>query len=141
MYVYNVGIIDHFNGLTHLNEYIKKIKRNEDSSFSEPRDDLVSLQKFVVEALCEALNAKGLAWEGDLRNNTIFVGGIPISNDDLTCKKFLVIKQNNNGSTFVISPIPFGHLKDELIDFSNEDQYGNLDELPYEVSKIIEEYF
>ena len=78
MYVYNVGIIDHFNGLTHLNEYIEKIKQNKEVLFQEPRDDIDSLLSFVIEALCEALYAKRSAWEGDLRNDTIYIGGIPI---------------------------------------------------------------
>lgn len=142
MYVYSVGIVDHFNGLTHLSDYIDAVKEGGGDAFAEPRDDLDSLKSFVAIALWSALDAEdGIPWEGDLRGDAIFIGGIPSGNHDLICQRFLVIKQDNNGSTFLISPIAFDHLNEHLIGSSSDVENLDLDVLPSEVSEIIDTHF
>ena len=66
-------------------------------------------------------------WEGDVRGQNIFVGAIPNVHGSNT-KKYLIFKQDNNGSTFIVSDCPMeidglelmtNPIKDRKFDFAD----------------------
>ncbi|MET7808623.1 hypothetical protein [Micromonospora chersina] len=50
-----------------------------------------------------ALADSKLGWEGDMRHEP-YIGGVP--NGDGGTHRYLVVKQENNGDTFIVSEVP-----------------------------------
>jgi len=96
MFRYNVGIIDHFYGCTPIVKYIQ-----------DNAEDGYAIQH-AIETLAAGVHNLS-DWEGD---GFIGIFGVP---EEVTCQIGLVIKQSNNGTTFVISPVELPHLQQYLI--------------------------
>lgn len=99
MYVYEAEFpIDYFNGMTALKDYIKLCVDNkeDDSIYSSYFD----LQKFLVNSFMN-VKCSVTSWEGDIRGDDIFISAIPAP--DNTTYKLLAFKQDNNGTSFIVS--------------------------------------
>ena len=106
LYVYDMAIIDWFNGMTRVKDYSKFcIARNTHETFYMSPYGL----KLFLARCFTALNDANIGWEGDIRGDNIALGAVP-SCDNQSPFKFLALKQDNNGSSFLISEIPF-HFK------------------------------
>lgn len=78
--------------------------------FEEDARSIIRLLELYELALDRA---KMVGWEGDFRSETQpRVVLLPAENEPIT---IFVWKQDNNGSTFVVSPIPLPHLQ-SLVD-------------------------
>jgi hypothetical protein len=104
LYAYEIVPIDFgFEHLRHVDEHRKALaSRWAEATESDEREDAanacVAFDAFHKSAL-EA--ASGVGWEGDFRNGP-YVGFIP---DEGEMATYFVWKQDNNGTTYVVTPI------------------------------------
>lgn len=117
MYCYDVGIIDFFDGTYSLQSYINKLldTDNEDiGSAGSAGRDLKELKESVLSAIKFLYNTNSF-WEGDIRSSdNLRVGGLPASEMGCAMEYYFIFKQDNNGSTFVVSPYPLVWLENKL---------------------------
>lgn len=103
-YAYHITPLD--SGWEHL--------RTVRETFMDLQEDaeygVCSLWDFMNSWMDAGLAAIKLGWEGDFRNEPC-VFWVP-GNDTVLIHGF-VFKQDNNGSTFVISPVPMPHLEED----------------------------
>lgn len=92
-YVHTTGPIDVFDGMTPLSRWIA----------ADPDADRAM---WAMRALF-ALEDSG-RWEGDLREGP-YIGVLP-DPENVSTAPYLVAKQDNNGTTFVICDKPLGFL-------------------------------
>jgi len=102
------GIIDDFHGLIPARFYYRLFTRNfkigADHCADDCRDymeDKLKFKQWVSNALRKAYDYCP-AWEGDVRDELIFVGASLWVELGMTMK-YLIFKQDNNGSTFIVS--------------------------------------
>jgi hypothetical protein len=106
MYVYESEFpIDYFSGMTQLSHYINLCFKNKEDPASYL--SYYKLQKFLINSFM-AVKCAVTNWEGDIRGDDIFISAIPWL--DNTTKKILAFKQDNNGTSFIVSefqlPLP-----------------------------------
>jgi hypothetical protein len=101
MYVYEAEFpIDYFVGMTRLDDYIRLSYKNKDEY---DYLDYLGLQKMLIKSFM-AVKCSVAGWEGDIRGNDIFISAIPSL--DNTTLKLLAFKQDNNGTSFIVSDFP-----------------------------------
>jgi len=104
MIVYDAGILDWFNGMTKLTDYIKLCYDKEcieKEAFYHTQDHL----KGYLSLCFMELKSRIYYWEGDIRDHDcIAISAIPTNY--CSTSKILALKQNNNGSSFIISEAP-----------------------------------
>ncbi len=83
---YVVNPIDYYNGCMTLGEFLT-------------RSDSENINEILCELSCGMAEMKKLGWEGDIRGD-IYVFAIP---DDVSMAMGFVWKQDNNGTTFILS--------------------------------------
>lgn len=105
MYVYHIAPIDHaWEHLKSVAETAREMAADEAelATMGQRKQESPELAEF----LADWEQAKGLAysenWEGDFRQGPV-VFWVPV---DGTFKYGFAFKQSNNGSSFVISPVP-----------------------------------
>lgn len=98
MYVYAGTPIDFWEGWKTEAEYLASL--NTSDAFGDPTSD--GLAAYYKRLGAAQLLAKGVGWEGDIREGP-FVSGIPTPG---SCDSEILIgwKQDNNGDTFIASP-------------------------------------
>jgi len=102
MYVYDMGIIDYFQGMTRLKDYINLCPDDGEEYEREFYIPKNKLKLFLMKCFMHVKSRK-MGWEGDIRNDDcIAIGALPDSEYYKT-HKFIAFKQNNNGSSFVVS--------------------------------------
>lgn len=98
-YLYEMGTIDFYQGMTRLSDYIRLCDEKL-NSYDYP--NYLELKKFLIICFME-IKTSTIQWEGDIReSNEIFISGIP----RLDCKqphKLIVFKQDNGGQSFMVS--------------------------------------
>lgn len=103
-YQYMIPPIDGFIGVIQLDEFKKSLEksdyREESKYFSEGAGRILAELEKEMKTLKE--------WEGDIRNKEIYVFAVP---DEMETSIGLVWKQDNNGTTFIISPVELPHLQ------------------------------
>lgn len=98
MFVYQVGPVDFFSGML-------PIAMAADRAKEECGDEAVfDLFRFVMECARYVSLAKDSFWEGDIRGKELYVFAIPDA-DSCSQRFGLVWKQDNNGTTFICSPV------------------------------------
>jgi len=104
MYRYEMSPIDFFDGCLTLTEYLTAIAHKPRSCWNkEPGETIVDTISLLVAEM-----GKLKYWEGDIKDG-IYVFAIP---GDVETRIGFVWKQDNNGQTFVISPVELPHLKE-----------------------------
>ncbi len=108
MYCYGISPIDFGWELSKtVQEMVTILSSNPDADWDEENPLSFSLLKSFLAGWEEAKRlAKEIGWEGDFRECP-HVFAIPDEND---FSYGFVIKHDNNGDTFVISPVPLPHL-------------------------------
>jgi len=111
-----------------MREHVKASNRDGE----EDRDYLMDcahypqeLRQKVFDMLCDLASSETPYWERDSRGENLYIGSLPHHEDecDYTQSLFCMIKQDNNGSTFMVSPFELPHLgtcylpKPQSIDF------------------------
>lgn len=118
MFCYETSPLDHFQGLTGLTEEVDRtnqVHRNKNLRHAR----LMELFAFVMFCAREIAKKKS-GWEGDIRHyigndewhyyeNNAYIFSIP-NPDYATCSYGMIWKQDNNGSTFICSPVELPHL-------------------------------
>ena len=115
MFRYVLSPIDRFLGCISLAQYLDQI-RYEQEHYGQmmTKEQCEKEISAVVERLaCEMGKLYRSGWEGDVRDGTgIYVFAVPGEESDTEVG--FVFKQDNNGTTFVISPVELPHLRDHL---------------------------
>lgn len=121
MFCYETDALDFFPGLVGLTEEVDRINktfRNENFRHAA----LMQLFAFVMFCAREISRKKPCSWEGDIRHHesddpsisyesNAYIFSIP--NPYLnTCVCGMIWKQDNNGTTFICSPVELPHLSD-----------------------------
>lgn len=118
MFCYETGPLDHFQGLTSLTEEVDRINRVFNN---EPYRHASLMELFSFVMFCAREIAKtNSCWEGDIRHhigsddhtyyeNNAYIFSIP-NPDYATCSYGMIWKQDNNGTTFICSPLELPHL-------------------------------
>ena len=100
-FIYETPPIDYFLGMMPLSQYIKKSIAMEMEHESEDTSTITNILSMVCEAIIKVKDAT--IWEGDF-NTKMYVFAIPdVDNTDM--KIGFVWKQENNGTSFVVSPV------------------------------------
>jgi hypothetical protein len=144
MYVYELGPIDIF-GLMHSFKDIYKQARIDNAFESIPLEysrelfDIpcrAELRDILVNSLMSLWERKTY-WEGDVRGDNLYIGTVP--NADEVCSNFFIaLKQDNNGTSYIISEFPFIHLQEYEV---NKLRNLNLtDAMVSKINKIINEF-
>jgi hypothetical protein len=107
MFVYEMGIVDFFNGMMPLSDYIKFCEENStfnENSFSNNHKymSIIDLKRFLIESFI-AVKTHYHLWDGDIREIAISAIPRPTAN---TPFKILVFKQNNDGISYMVSECP-----------------------------------
>ncbi|RZK42273.1 MAG: hypothetical protein EOO61_05505 [Hymenobacter sp.] len=110
MYIYEMNPIDIWSGWIRLEDAIAEPGKYDIAGSSTSTDE-----KEIIDELREKLDyvkyllARHTPWEGDGR---VYLTSMPTEVDG-----FLVfaIKQDNNGTTYLASPIEYPHLKEYLV--------------------------
>lgn len=112
MFGYVLSPIDWFDGCIDLDDFIKNYQTR------SVVDDDFQKHNEIHEILTRLLEGMKFSkwWEGDLRE-PIKVFAVP--GDGKTDVGF-IWKQDNNGTTFVLSPVPLQHLESLCDNFLNE---------------------
>jgi hypothetical protein len=95
MYVYAIAPIDIWRGWIKESDYLRSIEKLSEYGYG-PED----YQRLKVAALELARRA---GWEGDFREGP-YVSGLPASDLDSWGEILIGWKQDNNGTTFIVSP-------------------------------------
>jgi hypothetical protein len=102
-YVYDLGCVDFFNGMTRLRDYItlSHFYGNTHVFYHTHKD----LKQLLIK-LFMCIKSHETDWEGDIRSENIAISAIPMPNGR-SPKVFIVFKQDNNGSSFMVSEFNF----------------------------------
>lgn len=111
LYIYQTEPIDHWGHLHTLDELLDA------AADEQAADRACLLPEFLIFAMnCAYLVAKASEsdWEGDIRGESIGFFSIP---DSGLCvwRHGLVWKQDNNGTSFICSPVPIPWLEECLL--------------------------
>lgn len=111
-YLYEMPPTDYFFMFKTLDETVESVSKNED--FGEEVDGITKILNRVV-ANAKNCFRKYTHWEGD---GTVYILGLPDGDSDVFPNLLVLIKQCNNGTTFLFSPVELPHLKKYLIDIN-----------------------
>ena len=123
-YIYQTNPVDFFHGLMP----IKKVARDFmecptivrcTASGEEESDELFPLFLLAMRCARAVALAKGSYWEGDIRGEQLFVFAIP-DPDASPPRLGLMWKQDNNGTTYICSPVQIPWIdQEELLTTTN----------------------
>ena len=112
MYVYRLSPIDFWQGWHRAQDLLRIDPRPGAEGWEQdcPVDPSSWFQKWQnAQAF-----ARELGWPGDIRPGCgPFVSMIPMGNDASECDYLIAWKEDNNGTTYVASPVPLPHLAEE----------------------------
>ena len=109
MFIYQTPPQDFWYGMIPL----EKILEEKTDDYETQKIDLI---KFLMKAARQTAISKGCDWEGDIRGNDIYLFGMP---DPDNCRSIWGIawKQDNNGTTFICSPVELPWLSGDYLIF------------------------
>lgn len=120
MYVYQMSFpIDYFGVMRQFkdvyNDSIEDEKLHPDEySFKCPMTHR-ELQ-FLLRRSLRSLARMRTYWEGDVRSGELYIGSVPGDDDYNDSHYFITLKQDNNGSSYIISEVEFAHLHESLVE-------------------------
>ncbi len=109
-YVYDMGCVDFYKGMTVLSDYINLCSDNNyhpDLGYYGA-DQYMShqeLKKFLIDSFIE-IKIHNTYWEGDIRPGEIAISAVPLPTGEEP-EPFIVFKQDNNGHSFLVSDFLF----------------------------------
>jgi len=110
-YFYTLNPIDWFAGFLSVAEYIRQIEDEYEECGANPRENVRAIDcfaKWLVETTAK-LKGEG-CWEGDIRDK-LYVFALPSGESGDKEPLALIVKQDNNGTTFIASPYELKWLK------------------------------
>lgn len=120
MWVYQLDFpIDDFGLMINFKDYHEKCCKFTDQKLcqdvGEYHEDPQTIRSKLRRALRE-LARKDTYWEGDIRGNDLYIGSLPDTEDGCSSDYYFALKQDNNGSSFIVSEFPLVHLLEYLIE-------------------------
>lgn len=115
-FIYETSPIDHFPGLVTVDQYVKNLVKDGEYENDIPFDSKIT--KFLQDVLLCAFRiakSENSNWEGDTKDIHVF--SIPDAFGDGFLIG-LVFKQQNNGITFICSPVPFHDKKGSVAEIN-----------------------
>ena len=115
LYLYEMPPIDSFLGMTPLPVAMQMAKEEseEDNVFrnqwESSGDAVLRIANLVIDSFHEACFSPECNWEGDIKNICVFAIPHPDQERSELC---LIWKQENNGTTFISSPIELDYLNE-----------------------------
>jgi hypothetical protein len=101
MFVYDLGIVDFYQGMIPLMDYIKLCENANENGFSH-YPTIKELKSFLIKCFIQ-VKLRSTYWEGDIRGlDEIAISAIPRP-APLLPYKILVFKQDNNGQSYMVS--------------------------------------
>ena len=109
VYVYEMPPTDWFFPFKTLDQVLLNAEA-EAESFSA---NFLAIKKTILEKVEHAkrLFEKHTLWEGD---GDVYISGLPCDSGDSFPLILVIIKQSNNGTTFLYSPVELPYLKEYL---------------------------
>ncbi|MGX5397201.1 hypothetical protein ACWLMY_35780 [Streptomyces anulatus] len=117
-HVMSVPTTDTFEGMVPLALYLSPAAQGDydcPQSFwydVQQIEDRLNWAKSAMNVLEEAADEVG--WQGDFRH-TPYVGALPWSNPFDEVPRYLLVKQNNNGTCFIVSAFPLPSPPDQRV--------------------------
>jgi len=113
-YVYSLSPTDWWHGFLTPAEYLKQC---------DCGDEYTGLVEDARQWLAEMRQVVQAAdfWEGDYGRE--HVSAVPNDECDGTSVRLYIVKQSNNGTTFLVSPVPLYHLREstcKIVEFVSE---------------------
>ncbi len=118
LYVYIVAPIDRFDGMMTAKEAAENAERRSGTCFQVDKNEgystLTTLAGRVLAHLGDLFEmakeaSRTLGWEGDVREGPYFFT-VPVEGGSAFG---VVWKQDNNGTSFIGSPVPLDYLRDQ----------------------------
>lgn len=105
MFIYEMPPTDWFYPFKTLDQVIEDLK----TELFET--DVDNVREWILDEVEEAKNLfrTYTLWEGDGR---VYISGLPSNNGNAAPLVLIMIKQSNNGTTFLCSPVELSHLKE-----------------------------
>ena len=113
-YLYEMPPTDYFFPFKTLDEAIEALEKDPDFS-NESKRLIEILMKTVEDA--KSYFRKHTTWEGD---GIPYVLGLPDGEYDVFPELLIMIKQYNNGITYLYSPVELIHLSKFLVDINEK---------------------
>lgn len=112
MYVYNAGIIEFFNGMIPLRDYIFLMDKykNDPIQFDNFYLTEKELQSFLTKAFMSVF-LYGEVWHGDISDGNIAISAIPRGGENRPFK-LLAFRQRDCGTSFLVSEMLLDSYKD-----------------------------
>lgn len=114
MYVYAPDLpIDYFSIMQNVETLFWELRSNEGKGHY-PYYPMSSdwLRSFIEQCFWEVAETDNY-WEGDVRGNEMFIGAVP-DPENVSCVFFVAFKQDNNGTSFIVSEVPLSHIENCL---------------------------
>jgi hypothetical protein len=99
MFIYQTGPIDFFAPMMRIDEAAKAMR---DEEGVDDGRSTFNLFRFAMDCAAMVYHADGSYWERDVRGDNLYVFAIPCEGSP---QLGLVWKQDNNGTTFICSPV------------------------------------
>lgn len=108
-YLYEIGCVDFFNGMTRLSDYIKLC---DEKMIGYDYPSYIELKKFLIICFME-IKTSIIQWEGDIRgSNEIFISAIPRSGLN-NPYKLICFKKDDGGQSYVVSECKLNFLNEK----------------------------
>lgn len=126
MYVYQMNWpIDFFGLMVPFKDYFKKCCDMDEGKIENEYYETPYYMRSLLKRGLRSLAECKTYWEGDIRGDDLYLGSLP--HDEGTSSAFyLALKQDNNGTSFIVSEFPFMHL-DEFLAPTNKAHPVNLE--------------
>ena len=108
MFIYQTDPIDFFDGAVPISEAGERMVAIPGGY------GLFNLIRLAMECSRAVALAGGSYWEGDIRGQDLYVFGIPDPGES-AFRLGLMWKQDNNGSTFICSPVALPWISDDCM--------------------------
>ena len=95
-YIYELSPIDYWNGCVSLAQHLMRMQHSDYFEIEEFQAEIIKIAKMF----CAVGNMT--AWEGDIKEG-VYVFSVPRNEVDMLTG--YIWKQNNNGTTFCVSPM------------------------------------
>lgn len=118
MYVYQMNWpIDEFGLMVKFKRHYERCCEEEKKDEEEYEDYWESPYRLrsILRRALRCLAEYETYWEGDIRGNELYIGSLP-HDEGTSSLYYIALKQDNNGSSFIISEFPFAHLEEFFIE-------------------------
>lgn len=118
MYIYQMSFpIDFFGVMRKIKDVYELSLQHGTGAHDHCYDCTMSTTEIhcLLRRSLRALARMRTYWEGDVRTGDLYIGSVPGNDDYNDSHYFIALKQDNNGSSYIISQVEFRHLHESLV--------------------------